>query len=59
MRMNKPLIIYWQATPGSNASEISKHLNKSLRTTMRYIKTLQDKDLIEFRGATGKTEDIF
>lgn len=39
------------ATPGSNASEISKHLNKSLRTTMRYIKTLQDKDLIEFRGA--------
>ena len=42
------------ATPGSNASEISKHLNKSLRTTMRYIKTLQDKDLIEFRGAPKK-----
>lgn len=39
------------ATPGSNASEISKHLNKSLRTAMRYIKTLQDQDLIEFRGA--------
>ena len=39
------------ATPCLNASEISKHINKSLRTTMRYIKTLQDKDLIEFRGA--------
>ena len=38
-------------TPGLNASEISKHIIKSLRTTMRYIKTLQDKDLIEFRGA--------
>ena len=38
-------------TPGLNASEISKHINKSLRTTMRYIKILQDKDLIEFRGA--------
>lgn len=39
---------------GLNASEISKHINKSLRTTMRYIKTLQDKDLIEFKG-TPKT----
>ena len=38
-------------TPGLNASEISKHINKSLRTTMRYIKVLQDKTLIEFRGA--------
>ncbi len=38
-------------TPGLNASEISKHISKSLRTTMRYIKILQDKDLIEFRGA--------
>ena len=38
-------------TPGLNASEISKHINKSLRTTMRYIKVLQDKNLIEFRGA--------
>ena len=37
--------------PGLNASEISKHISKSLRTTMRYIKILQDKDLIEFRGA--------
>ena len=39
------------ATPGLNASEISKHISKSLRTTMRYIKTLQDNGLIEFRGA--------
>lgn len=38
-------------TPGLNASEISKYINKSLRTTMRYIKVLQDKNLIEFRGA--------
>ena len=37
-------------TPGLNASEISKHINKSLRTTMQYIKTLQDKYLIEFKG---------
>ena len=37
-------------TPGLNASEISKHIGKSLRTTMRYIKILQDKDLIEFKG---------
>ena len=38
-------------TPGLNASKISKHINKSLRTTMRYIKILQDKNLIEFSGA--------
>ena len=37
-------------TPGLNASEISKYINKSLRTTMRYIKVLQEKNLIEFRG---------
>ena len=37
-------------TPGLNASEIGKHISKSLRTTMRYIKTLQEKDLVEFRG---------
>ncbi len=38
-------------TPGLNASEISKHISKSLRTTMRYIKSLQDKGLIKFKGA--------
>ena len=32
-------------TPGLNASEISKYINKSLRTTMRYIKVLQEKKL--------------
>lgn len=37
--------------PGLNASEIGLHISKSLRTTMRYIKTLQGEDLIEFRGA--------
>ena len=43
-----------QTTPGLNASEISEHINKSLRTTIRYIKILQDKDLTEYRG-THKT----
>lgn len=38
-------------TPGLNASEISGRINKSVRTTMRYIRVLQNKDLIEFRGA--------
>ena len=38
-------------TSALNASEISKCINKSLRMTMRYIKVLQDKNLIEFRGA--------
>ncbi|WP_075966625.1 AlbA family DNA-binding domain-containing protein [Parabacteroides massiliensis] len=38
-------------TSALNASEISKYINKSLRMTMRYIKVLQDKNLIEFRGA--------
>lgn len=48
---NEQAILNLLATiPGLNASEISKYINKSLRTTMRYIKTLQDKDLIEFRG---------
>ena len=37
-------------TPGLNASEISKRISKSLRTTMRYIKILQNKKLVEFRG---------
>ena len=49
---NEQTILYLlAATPGLNAPEISKHISKSLRTTMRYIKTLQDKDLIEFKGA--------
>jgi len=37
-------------TPGLNASEIGNYIGKSLRTAMRYIKTLQEKGLIEFRG---------
>ena len=47
----KAIINLLAKTPGLNASQISKHISKSLRTTMRYIKILQDKDLIEFRGA--------
>ena len=47
----KAIINLLAKTPGLNASQISKHMSKSLRTTMRYIKILQDKDLIEFRGA--------
>lgn len=41
-------------TPGLNASDISEHISKSLRTVMRYIKTLQEKNLIEFKGAPQK-----
>ena len=38
-------------TPGLNASEIANHIGKSVRTTMRYIKSLQEKGIVEFRGA--------
>ncbi len=37
--------------PGSNASEIAESISKSWRTTMRYLKSLNEKGLIEFRGA--------
>ena len=40
--------------PGSNASEIAESISKSWRTTMRYLKSLNEKGLIEFRG-TPKT----
>ena len=36
--------------PGINASEISERTSKSLRTSMRYLKSLHEKGLIEFRG---------
>ena len=36
---------------GLNAIEISKRIFKSLRMTKRYLKSLNDKELIEFRGA--------
>lgn len=36
---------------GLNASEIAESISKSWRTTMRYLKSLNEKDLIEFRGA--------
>lgn len=36
--------------PGLNAPKLSERLGRSLRTTQRYIKTLSEKRLIEFRG---------
>jgi len=40
-----------KARPGLNASEIAENIAKSRRTTMRYLKSLNEKGLIEFRGA--------
>lgn len=37
--------------PGLNASEIAESISKSWRTTTRYLKSLNEKELIEFRGA--------
>ena len=37
--------------PGLNASEIAENISKSWRTTMRYLKSLNEKGVIEFRGA--------
>ena len=37
--------------PGLNASQIAENISKSWRTTMRYLKSLNEKDVIEFRGA--------
>lgn len=39
-----------KARPGLNASEIAENISKSRRTTMRYLKSLNEKGLIEFRG---------
>ena len=36
---------------GLKAIDISKTVSKSLRTTMRYLKSLSEKHLIEFQGA--------
>ena len=40
-----------KAKPGLNASEIAESISKSWRTAMRYLKSLSEKGLIEFRGA--------
>ena len=40
-----------KAKPGLNASEIAESISKSWRTAMRYLKSLREKGLIEFRGA--------
>ena len=37
--------------PGLNASEIAESISKSWRTTMRYLKSLNEKNLIKFIGA--------
>ena len=37
--------------PGLNASEIAENISKSWRTTMRYLKSLNEKGLLEFIGA--------
>ena len=39
-----------KAKPGLNASEIAESISKSWRTAMRYLKSLSEKGLIEFRG---------
>ena len=49
---NEQMIIDLLKTkPGLNASEIAESISKSWRTTMRYLKSLNEKELIEFRGA--------
>ena len=45
------ITILLRAKPGLNASEIAESISKSWRTTMRYLKSLNEKGLIEFRGA--------
>ena len=45
------ITILLRAKPGLNASEIAESISKSWRTTMRYLKSLNEKGLLEFRGA--------
>ena len=45
------ITILLRTKPGLNASEIAESISKSWRTTMRYLKSLNEKVLIEFRGA--------
>ncbi len=45
------ITILLRTKPGLNASEIAESISKSWRTTMRYLKSLNEKGLIEFRGA--------
>ena len=44
------ITILLRTKPGLNASEIAESISKSWRTTMRYLKSLNEKGLIEFRG---------
>jgi len=45
------LINVIKENPGRNAPALSELINKSLRTTQRYLKSLSDNGKIEFRGA--------
>lgn len=45
------LINIIKENPGRNAPALSELINKSLRTTQRYLKSLSDNGKIEFRGA--------
>lgn len=43
-----------QQSPGLNAPMLANRLARSLRTTQRYIRLLQDQHLIEFRGVAKR-----
>ena len=45
------ITILLRTKPGLNASEIAESISKSWRTTMRFLKSLNEKGLIEFRCA--------
>ena len=49
--IEQAIINLLKVKPGLNASEIAKSISKSWRTTMRYLKSLNEKGMIEFRGA--------
>jgi len=47
----RTIIHLLSASPGLKAIDISASLSKSLRTTMRYLKSLNEKGIVEYRGA--------
>lgn len=48
------LLAIIEKSPGLNAPTLAIALNKSLRSTQRYLKTLSDSGKIEFRGVPKK-----
>lgn len=50
MQFDQILLQTIEHNPGLNAPQLATRLGRSLRTTQRYIKTLSEKKLIEFRG---------